>query len=224
MAVKDEKIKKLYSNLKTSYDTYIGLYKGKRVFVKVIKDKKTYDKEIKVAKRLKNEPGANQLVTTIKAERVIVYTELKSKTWFQLYDAIKNKKTYENLVKPVKYKIFDNIRRIMKRFHNIHNIAHHDLKTKNIMFTKSGRVKIIDYDTCKIFKPNTYDSLDDMVQDWRSLVSIFGNIHFRESLLNSNITPWSRIYSQGKLDKDRDLLMAFMKISTEFLDASRYFV
>lgn len=220
----DHKIVKLFSNSKTSYDTFVGKYKGKRVFVKKIQDMATYNNELKIAKKLKREPGANMLITANEKKKWIVYSELNPKLWFQLHDAIVNKKKYKTLVEPIKYKLFDNIRKIMRKFHIQYNIVHHDLKPKNIMFTRKGGVKIIDYDSCEIIKKGTYVSLDSMVQDWRALISIFANIHFRNTLTSSSIITWRKIYNQTKFYNKPKVLNAFLKITTEFLDFSRYFV
>ena len=201
--------------VKYTNDIQIAKYRGKKILLKTINKKKQYKAEYAIARKLINDTTSNQLVYWSKQRKMLGY-KLLSSQWKNLDELLEAK---VKLSQQAKINIMRNSRKILEKYHNKYEIAHLDVKTKNIMVTMSGSVKFIDYDLSEDLSKvdGEWDRNAYIFTDYRALVDVCIQIILKYGWESYKETEYSKL----SFDKvEAKLMKEFNKIITILLEKS----
>ena len=179
------------------------VYDGKKVIIKILMPDirfeepeliiRRFQKEINICKKVSGLGISPEIITDGKIEDIYFYIQ-EFIPWDNLYDAIKT----DFNSSPLDFKI-QVITSIFKKFKLLHenNIIHRDVSPKNILVSRSGDVKIIDFGT-------TTNLVNDSIENKEFEITLpqdkFGSLKYiapevRDSIQKASVK--SDIFSLG---------------------------
>ena len=200
-------------------DIQIAKYMGKKILLKTINTRSQYKNEYIIARKLINDSNSNQLVYWNKQKKKLGY-KLLSTHWKNLDELLEEN---VKISQQAKINIMKNSRKILEKYHTNYKITHLDIKTKNIMITMSGAVKIIDYDLSKDLSKidNDFDKNAAIFTDYRALVDVYIQLLFNYDWESFKEMPYSKLSFNNVQPK---LMKEFNKIITILLEKSETYL